>query len=105
MVGCPLVTAGDVILDELPREEMVAVVWSKLATLLWMQAEIEAFCDVEETAVRFKLCLRLETANRLSAELEGILPSFVPPFIPVGMDEGTKKSGKSGVFPFPPSDV
>lgn len=105
MVGCPLITAGDVILDELPREEMVAVVWSKLATLLWMQAEIEAFCDVEETAVRFKLCLRLETLNRLSAELEGILPSFAPPFIPVGMEEGVKKSGKSGVFPFPPSDA
>ena len=105
LVGCPLITAGDVILDELPREEMVAVVWSKIATLLWMQAEIEAFCDVEETAVRFKLCLRLETVNRLSAELAGILPSFVPPFIPVGMDDGTKRGGKSGVFPFPPSHL
>ena len=105
MVGCPLITAGDVILDELPREEMVAVVWSKIATLLWMQAEIEAFCDVEETAVRFKLCLRLETVNRLSAELAVIFPSFVPPFIPVGMDDGTKRGGKSGVFSFPPSHL
>ena len=105
LVGCPLITAGDVILDELPREEMVAVVWSKIATLLWMQAEIEAFCDVEETAVRFKLCLRLETVNRLSAELAGIFPSFVPPFIPVGMDDGTKRGGKSGVFSFPPSHL
>ena len=105
MVGCPLITAGDVILDELPREEKTAVIWSKLATLLWMQAEIEAFCDAEETAVRCKLCLRLETANRLSVELEGILPSFLPPFLPVGMDEGGKKSSKAGVGVFPPSDA
>ena len=55
LVGCPILTSGDVVLDDLPLEKQSVVMTSKLATILWLKEMITAYCDCEDKHIQYSV--------------------------------------------------
>ena len=56
LVGCPLVTCGDVILDDLPTSSQSVVLLTKLAVIVWLKELVSVYCVCEEEQIRY--CVR-----------------------------------------------
>ena len=72
LVGCPLVTCGDVILDDLPAPSQSIVLLAKLGVIVWLKELVAVYCVCEEEQIRY--CVReammeswvAHTANRVA---------------------------------------
>ena len=56
LVGCPLVTCGDVILDDLPAPSQSLVLLAKLGVIVWLKELVAVYCVCEEEQIRY--CVR-----------------------------------------------
>ena len=56
LVGCPLVTCGDVILDDLPAPSQSIVLLAKLGVIVWLKELVAVYCVCEEEQIRY--CVR-----------------------------------------------
>ena len=53
LIGCPVVTCGDVIMDDLTPTAQSVVMLTKLAVIVWLKELIASYCVCEEEHVRF----------------------------------------------------
>ena len=55
LVGCPILTCGDVLLDDLPADKQSVVMMSKLATILWLKEMITVYSDCEDEQMQYSV--------------------------------------------------
>ena len=55
LVGCPILTCGDVLLDDLPVDKQSVVMMSKLATILWLKEMITVYSDCEDEQIQYSV--------------------------------------------------
>ena len=55
VAGSPLLTFGDVILDDLSEAEREAVLSCKLAAVLWLKSVVEVFAAAPDVRLRYQV--------------------------------------------------
>lgn len=53
VISCPIVTSGDVVMDELNTGERDIVMVNKLATILFLKEIVNVFSDCDDQEVRY----------------------------------------------------